>query len=291
MTFRQLQIFITVAECGKMKIAAQRLFISQPTVSEAIAELERQYAVKLFERYPKQLVLTDAGRKLYGQARQILSECSRLDEIMAGAKGRRQLHVGGTVTAGYTVLIPALAICQKKDKSWQPCVYIRNTPALEKKLAENEYDVAVTQGTIVHAELTQEIILRDSLVFACSADHPLARQKNVSLEEIAAQPFILQERGAGGRTVVEHFMASNDMPLHIAWSCTNFDLIREAVAHNLGISLLSKQLICQREYRDKIHIIEGYSFDRDFYLVLHKHKHMTQELETFIAACQEVGRR
>lgn len=290
MTLRQLQIFIAVADCGRMKEAAQRLFISQPTVSEAIAELERQYDIPLFERYPKQLVLTIAGRRLYGQAREILDNCAKVEDMMRSMKYTPQLHIGGTVTAGYTVLVPALTICKEKEATWQPCVYIRNTKTIEEKLVENQYDVGITQGTITHKELHQEMILEDSLVFACSIHHPLAKKKSVSLEDIAGQPFILQERGGGGRGVLEHFMESKGLPLQVAWSCTNFDLIRNAVANNLGISLLSKRLIACSG-REDIHILDGYGFERNFYLVSHKHKKTTPMLETFISACYEIGKK
>ena len=84
MTVRHLKIFIAVADTGKMSQAAEQLYISQPTVSQAIRELEEHYHVQLFERYAKKLYITEAGRHLLGLARVAVEQFDRLEEEMSG---------------------------------------------------------------------------------------------------------------------------------------------------------------------------------------------------------------
>ena len=82
MTIRHLRIFIEVAECGKMSAAAEKLFISQPTVSQAIKELEEHYGVLLFERLNKRLYITEKGKKLLSYARKVVKQFYDMEEMM-----------------------------------------------------------------------------------------------------------------------------------------------------------------------------------------------------------------
>lgn len=82
LTLRHLRVFVEVARCRKMSQAAHNLFISQPTVSQIIADLEREYNIKLFERYPKSVYLTDDGRRMLHQAQKIIAEADELDSMM-----------------------------------------------------------------------------------------------------------------------------------------------------------------------------------------------------------------
>ena len=83
MTIRHLQIFIAVAETGSMSAAAKRLYISQPTVSQVIAEMEEEYGVLLFERLAKRLCITDAGSRLLGYARHAVALSMRWRTLWA----------------------------------------------------------------------------------------------------------------------------------------------------------------------------------------------------------------
>ena len=82
MTIRHLRIFITVAECKKMNLAAKKLYISQPTVSQSIRELEEHYGVKLFERLSKKLFITDAGKYLLFRAKNLVEQYDALEMSM-----------------------------------------------------------------------------------------------------------------------------------------------------------------------------------------------------------------
>ena len=107
-TMRHLKTFLAVAETRNMSEAAARLYVSQPTVSQTISELEKLYKVKLFERYPKELFLTPAGELLRAHAACVADSFDQLSELMQGAALRPALRVGGTLTVGSTVLCPIL---------------------------------------------------------------------------------------------------------------------------------------------------------------------------------------
>lgn len=82
MTIRHLTIFITVADLGSMTAAAKALYISQPTVSQAITELEAHYGIKLFERFPKRIFITQNGSRLLSYARHITSLVNEMEQVI-----------------------------------------------------------------------------------------------------------------------------------------------------------------------------------------------------------------
>ncbi len=100
MTLRHLLIFIEVANCGKMSQAANKLFISQPTVSQVISELEAHYEVKLFERFPKTLCITEDGKILLNHAKKVINYYNVLEETMKNPNHNLPLQIGATITIG-----------------------------------------------------------------------------------------------------------------------------------------------------------------------------------------------
>ena len=103
-TLKQLKIFIAVAEYGKMNEAARRLYISQPTVSQIISDLEAEYQTKLFERLPRELRITAAGQILLSNAREMVSIHEHLEQSMKNINSHRPLRIGATLTIGNTMM-------------------------------------------------------------------------------------------------------------------------------------------------------------------------------------------
>ena len=93
MNIRHLKIFITVADCGKMSEAAEKLFISQPSVSQAIKEIEDYYGVKLFERLSKKLYITDSGKLLLRYARHIVGSFNEMESALKNSGENICLHI------------------------------------------------------------------------------------------------------------------------------------------------------------------------------------------------------
>lgn len=108
MTIRHLTVFVAVAEQGSMSAAAKHLYISQPTVSQAIRELENHYNGLLFERLGKKLYLTDRGKLLLPHAREMIRQFQQLEELMQNQGQSSTLKLGSTLTVG-TVHYPGSA--------------------------------------------------------------------------------------------------------------------------------------------------------------------------------------
>ena len=107
MTIRHLTIFITVADLGSMTAAAKALYISQPTVSQAITELEAHYGIKLFERFSKRIFITQNGSRLLSYARHITSLVNEMEQVIKNQEEIGSMTIGASLTIG-ECLLPAL---------------------------------------------------------------------------------------------------------------------------------------------------------------------------------------
>lgn len=112
-TIRQLEAFIATAEFKKMSEAAKHLYISQPTISQIISELEKEYQTKLFERHTKELQITPAGSLLLKSAREIIAIQTALKQNMKTINSIRFLHIGATMTVGANI-IGKIVACMNK---------------------------------------------------------------------------------------------------------------------------------------------------------------------------------
>lgn len=283
-TIRHLKIFLTVAETRNMSEAAARLYVSQPTVSQTIGELEKMYKARLFERYPKELFLTEAGRTLRAQALLAVEAFDRLDEVMKGEGERPSLRIGATLTVGSTVLCPILDELRSIRPNVDLSVQVDNTRTIESKLLQNELDAAIVEGIIHREEILSSPIISDCLILVCSPGHPFAARKSVEPEELAGQPFVLREQGSGTRALFESFMARRRLPLNISWECSSTATIKQAVMRGYGLSVLSARLVSGELSRGELKRVnvEGCAWQRSFLLCYHRNKVISDTLRRFL---------
>ncbi len=188
MTFRHFQIFIAVCKAGSMTKAAESLGISQPSVSQAVRELERHYGTPLFERLGKRLFLSDAGTTCLVFAKQIMK--SR-DELAASVrdKGRPPvIRIGATVTIG-TYLLPKL----RSLASTALYPIVENTERIERLLLEGALDLGLVEGETHSPYLTRRPFYKDRLVIICGPGNSLA--SGSSQGPRARRPSLLHPRG------------------------------------------------------------------------------------------------
>lgn len=289
MTLRQLQIFAEVAACGKMSTAAANLYVSQPTVSETIAEIERYYDVKLFERYPKRLYLTAAGEVFLDETLKILEDYIHLDTVMQERLGGLPIRIGATIMAGHAVVIPALKLCMEENPAFKPEIQVRTNHVIRSMLLENECDIAITQGIIAEDGLKKLRILENRLVLVCSSSHPFADGRKVTPDQISKQPFLTNGEKSDSRLAILNYLRSQGCTLTEAGTMENMSLIREAVLANLGIAVLPSTLIGEDVEQGTLYMVPGYSWQRDFYLYYQQYKTLSENMKMFIDACQTLA--
>ena len=184
MTIRHLRIFIEVVDSGKMSTAASRLFISQPTVSQAIKELEEHYGGLLFERLSRKLYITEKGQRLLSYARNVVKQFDDMEEMMIQDSHVKKIKIGATNTVGNCILGDVINAFKEINPQTEIYSYVNNTKNIEEKLLRSELDIAIIEGRVKSPDLISIPELNDFLVLICSARHPFAKKKIVKLEDL-----------------------------------------------------------------------------------------------------------
>lgn len=283
-TLRQLKIFIAVAEYKKMSAAANKLYISQPTVSQMISDLECEYGVQLFERFPKELKITPAGRLLLSGAQEIVAIHENLEQSMKNINALRQLRIGVTLTIGNTLMAGLAETLKKRHPDLDLCVFVDNTRMIEHRMIHNELDIALVEGIIVREEIVTEPVVGDRMELICGPEHPFSNMDSVALEHLRGQDFIMRERGSGTRAIFENIMLTHHIPFVTKWECSSGTAIIDAVRHNLGLGVLSYRCVKDYAAKGELHIcpIEGVVMKRFFYLCRNKNHPVTSQMRDFI---------
>jgi DNA-binding transcriptional LysR family regulator len=289
MTIRHLKVFIAVAEERNMSAAAGKLFLSQPTVSQIISELEKHYGVRLFERFPKQLLITGAGKRLLEYARHIVASADRLDQMMLEEAALPHLRIGASVTVGTCIMGGLARMMEQAYPEIDLFVRVDNTRVIEEQLLQNGLDIALIEGKIKSSEILTRPIIDDAMVLVCGREHPFAERRSVSLAELGKERFVLREEGSGTRELFENRMRAEGYPVKVGWECSNLGSITQAVIQNLGISVLSRRLVSEELANGKLCavMVEGCSWRREFRLAYHKQKQLTEEMQTFMGFAEQ----
>lgn len=285
MTIRLLKVFIEVVDCNNMSIAAKNLYISQPSVSQAISQLENFYAIKLFERLSKKLYITEPGKQLLSYARHIVALFDEMEENIKSTSNTL-LKIGGTITVGTCVMSDIISRFNTNYPTIQTQILINNTSIIEEKILTNELDIGIVEGEIKSKEIICIPVIKDKLVLICNKTNTFANRNTVDLCELNNQPFILREQGSGTRELFENYMKNAGFIIQEKWVCNNSDSIKQAVIAGHGLSVISERLVRDEISADilKIVKINNVEFKRNFSVIYHKNKYISKYLKNFIEA-------
>lgn len=288
MTLRHLKIFLCVCDELNMTAAAEKLHIAQPSVSQVIAELEKHYAVKLFERLGRKLFITSAGNKLLTYARHIVNLNKEAEDAMREITHSGVIRVGASVTVGTCILTDIITDFIKGDPFSQIISTVNNTKIIEEMLLVDELDIGLVEGRIHSSGLLCEPFMDDELVLVSSTSHPFALRGSIMADELEGQGFIIREEGSGTRELFESVMTSKGVNWRIAGIYNNAETIKNAVAAGLALTVMSRMAVRKEVQRRELAIvnIEGLQFRRHFSIVLHRNKYVSPLLDKLIRQCK-----
>ncbi len=287
MTLRHLRIFVAVADCGKMRAAAEQLHISQPSVSQAIHELENYYDIKLFDRLSKRIYITEKGSRLLTYARHITDSFDKMEEYVHTASKQSVIRIGASVSVGTCLLPKLLSQLKEVIQDIDIRVCVNNTSTIEAMILDSSIDVAIVEGSVQNPDLVQTAIADDELVLVAGALHPLFQRKKLSLNELSKQKLISREHGSAERNQFEQFLAEEGVQVKNTWVCSNTETIKQALHMGEGLAILSKMLVESEIEYGQFHIIEleDIHIYRKLKLIYHPNKYISQEMNSFIKLC------
>ena len=289
MTIRHLQIFVAVADCGKMRAAAERLHISQPSVSQAVRELESYFNIKLFERLSQRIYITETGKKLLPYARHIIDSFETMEGFINDTSSGNVIRVGGSVSVGTRLLPPMIKSLENEVPDVDVCVIVDNTAAIEGKIQRSELDIAVVEGIVRSDELVKKDIYDDELVLVVGPEHELFNHPGIKLKELTKHALISRESGSVERNQFEQFLLEHDIKMKNKWSCSNTETIKKAVLNGEGIAILSRMVIEKEIAAGEVRVlnVENTRMKRKIKLIYHKNKYISQSMKQFIDICTD----
>lgn len=287
MTIRHLKIFITVVECKTMRKAAQKLYISQPAVSQAISELEKNYNVKLFERLSQRLYITEAGETLLSYARHIVSSFEDMEDNMNNASSKVKIKIGGSVSLGTTILINLIDKLEEELPGIDVRVTVDNTSSIENKVCLSELDIAIVEGCLKSDEIFKIPVYHDELVMVVGKKHLFWDKDSISIFQLQNQDIISREDGSANRNQFEQLLIENNIKVNKKWSCTNTEAIKNVVKNGKGIAIISKLLVEKEIDENKLKIVnvDNIKIPRENKLIYHKNKYISPQMKKFIDIC------
>lgn len=193
MELRHLRYFIAVAEELNFSRAAERLHIAQPPLSQQIQDLEIELGVQLFERTKRRVRLTEAGKVFLEEVEKVFEQVNRATEAAHRASRGEigKLAIAFNSSATYSVLPDLLHQFHQQYPEVELILQELTTSQQLDKLQQNQIDVGLLYLPIDTKELTVISVLKEPLIVALSASHPLAKQSKIAIADLSDRPFIL----------------------------------------------------------------------------------------------------
>ncbi|MCH1958579.1 LysR family transcriptional regulator [Romboutsia hominis] len=290
MNIRKLEIFYKTAKCLNMSQVAKDMYISQPSISQCISEIESEIGTKLFDRIGKKLYLTHEGKIFYEYTRRILNIYEEGINVVRSSKSNKgKLVIGASTTIGTYIMPYIIHKFNKKEKDIEISMIIDNKHNIEELILNNKVDIAFIEGTVNSKEIILKDIWIDELVFISSINHEWNGKKYLDIEDLKNNKFIIREDGSGTRQRFEGFLENNDIKFNSYIELSNLEAILNYVKLNIGVSCVPYMSVLSEENSKSINVyrIKDHKINRSLYSAIHKDKYISKPIECFMKFCEK----
>ncbi len=247
-SLKQLRVLVAVVEYGSFTEAANRLFISQSTVSSHIQSLEECFNVMLFERGAKKHIeLTADGRRVYRYAKEILGRCNAFEADMSD-DADLEVNLGASTISSRCIL-PAYIAGYLEEHPGR-CFYLKNgdSEQIQQMLLDNSIQIGFVGTSDHRRELIYELIAEDPLIVVTPNTERFAqlKKKGVYGRELLTEPLVLREQGSGTQRLVDNYLSSIEMDagkMHAAARVSSPETAKELVALGVGVAVTSSLIV------------------------------------------------
>lgn len=269
-TFRQLRLFLALADTGSVSGAARAMHVTQPSASMQLKEIAEALGMPLYERVGKKIYLTQAGLELERTARNIQQTWAAFEQTMDACKGLTRGHLRIAVVSTAKYFMPRLlgAFC-KKHPEIDVALEILNRDGVVQRLRDNRDDLYIMSMPPHDLDLFDEVFMPNPIVVIAPANDPLAKQNRIALKDLSAQRFILREQGSGTRMAADQHFKRHAFKPTVRLELGSNESVKEAVAGGLGIGVVSQHALHghQRENGVRIVAVQGFPLPSAWHLV------------------------
>jgi DNA-binding transcriptional LysR family regulator len=287
---KQLRAFCEVIKCGSITLAAQKLFLSQPSVTLQIQAMEREMGVTVFERRGPQLKLTPDGEALYALAKPLVEGIDSLQENFAA--NNEKLDSGLlSICAGESTILYILPEAVRRFVIAYPRIQLKinNETGRDglKMLRADEVDLVVGSMLDVPEDITYQPVVTFDPALIVPIGHPLANNTAVTLEEISRYGLILPPSHLSTWRMVKYVFQQNNLNFTVTLEAGGWEVIKKYVELGMGISIVTD--ICLTGTEKLIRLpLNQYFPQRGYGLVLRKGRFLTPQARRFVEILYEV---
>lgn len=288
MDFRQLETFVTVVKLKSFSKAAETLYITQPTVSNHISNLEKELNTILVNRTNKSITLTTAGNLLYKYAIEIINKRDNalfsLNQFEGKIEGILEIS-SSTIPEQY--FLPELL--NRFNRIYPDVKYDLkkyDTGEVIANILSGKIDFGIVGAKKESKQLEYIEIMDDDIVLAAPNKDKYVNINSITVDQLLDYPLILREKGSGTRNIVENTLSDHNYcidSLNVIAYIENTETIKECVKKGLGVTFISSKAIASDLESDSLKTISFIDFDfkRKFYFVYHKNRALSPLAETF----------
>ncbi len=280
----QLTAFTTVAECQSFSKAAEQLHLTQSAVSKRVATLEATLDVSLFERFGQRIQLTEAGKTLLLDAKEILDKVGKMKQHSDMSKHviKGKLRIATSHHIGLYRLPAILQTFVEKYPDVQLDMHFTDSEIAYEEVSQGLFDLAIaTLPQNINTNIMTTPLWKDELVVMFAKNHAMNDCRTLPLQKLAGYPAILPDDGTFTRRIINNVLEENNVKYQLAFSTNYLETIKVMVEAGLGWSVLPRIMLSPaldyRPLRDK-------KITRELGIMIHKNKIITPTLKAFLQA-------
>jgi len=292
-TFRQLQVFESIARNGSFTAAANELHLTQPTISVQIKKLTDVVGMPLFEQMGKKIFLTMVGKQLLETSHQVFLSLDNFEMDIANIKGVKEGHLklSGVTTAEYFAPRIIGGFC-KKYPGIKVSLEVINRRKVLDRLQENLDDLYICGKVDDDLGVEDTLFLENPLVILAEPNHPLAHQKNIPISALSEEQFIMRESGCGTYLALDKITDDKNIHFKSSMELGSNEAIKQAVISGLGVSMLSLYSLTHELKSGELVIldVEGFPYQDAWHIIYPKGKQLSIVARAFYDYLLNEGR-
>lgn len=291
MNLAHLKAFMAVAQHRSFSRAAEKLYLTQPAVSRQIQALEELLGVQLFDRVGRSILLTEAGNILLHHAHMALQALEEGRETIHQLRGLQKGHlrISAASTIGTYMLPQPLGDFKARFPHIDISLAITNKARVLQQVLHHDVELGFVGPPVDPAALEREEYLLDELVLIVAPTHRLAHEESVQVAELAEEVFILREHGSGTREIMEEELARVRLNLKKSMELGSTEAIKQAVAANLGVSIVSKFAITLEILQGRLAVVklQELNLRRQLFMVYHRGRTLSPAAQEFFSLLRQ----
>jgi DNA-binding transcriptional LysR family regulator len=295
MDLRQLEILQAIADTGSFTACGRKLHVSQSAISRQIALLEEELGEPLFLRVGRQVRMTPAAEALVKLGQRVFLDVH--DTVDSITDRTRELRGTLRLSGGMTVCLYIFPTLVKQLKRSHPKLDVRMMVATAGRSVEEiragHVDAGLLTLPVEEPDLVTLPVLREELLLVTMPQHPLAKRKKITAQDLAGEPFVLFEAGSGTRRVIDRFFLSENIEPNVVMDTENVEIIKAMVKEGLGLGIVPYMAVA-REVRARQFFatrIEGHELFRETGWVYPRANRTPRVIDELLAAFEKVRGR